>query len=75
MFFQWLVNPHPSSHVYNEEGLVSKIIQEYNLKNLKLFPQNLNVYSALKVVDTVITCNGTIGLEFPACFEKCNFSW
>lgn len=66
----WLVNPHPSSHVYNEEGLVSKIIQEYNLKNLKLFPQNLNVYSALKVVDTVITCNGTIGLEFPACFEK-----
>ena len=66
----WIVNPHPSSHVYNEEGLVAKIIEEYNLNNLVLFPKQVNVFSVLKIVDTVITSNGTIGLEFPACFER-----
>ncbi len=66
----WLVNPHPSSGDYGEEGLVAKIIEKYNSRNIRLFPKHINTYSALKIVDTVITCNGTIGMEFPACFEK-----
>tara|TARA_B110000305_G_scaffold241447_1_gene315670 strand:- start:186 stop:1718 length:1533 start_codon:yes stop_codon:yes gene_type:complete len=66
----WVVNPHPSSHVYNEEGLVENILKEYNCKNIVLYPKDLNVFSVLRLVDTVITCNGTIGLEFPACFGK-----
>ena len=66
----WLVNPHPSSHVYNEEGLVENSLKKYDCKNIVLFPKGLNVFSALRIVDTVITCNGTIGLEFPACFGK-----
>lgn len=66
----WIVNPHPSSHHYSEEGLVEKTIKEYDLDNLILFPKDINVFSALKIVDTVITSNGSIGLEFPAGFEK-----
>ena len=66
----WIVNPHPSSRDYGEEGMVAKIIKKYNLNNLILFPKDVNVVSALKIVDIVITSNGTIGIEFPACFEK-----
>jgi len=66
----WVVNPHPSSHVFKEEGFAEKIINKINKKNIVIFPQDVNVFSILKIVDTVVTCRGTIGLEFPACFEK-----
>jgi hypothetical protein len=66
----WIVNPHPSSSDYKEEGLVEKILKNYSCENIILFPKQINTYSILKYIDTVITCNGTIGLEFPACFEK-----
>ncbi len=66
----WVVNPHPSSHVFKEEGFAEKIINKINKKNIVMFPQDVNVFSILRIVDTVVTCRGTIGLEFPACFEK-----
>jgi len=66
----WIVNPHPSSHVFKEEGVAEKIVEKLNKKNIIMFPRDVNVFSILKIVDTVVTCRGTIGLEFPACFEK-----
>ena len=66
----WIINPHPSSHVFKEEGLAEKIVKNLNQKNIIMFPKDVNVFSILKIVDTIVTCRGTIGLEFPACFEK-----
>ena len=66
----WIVNPHPSSHVFKEEGIAEKFINQLNKENVIIFPKDVNVFSILKIVDTIITCRGTICLEFPACFEK-----
>ena len=66
----WIVNPHPSSHVFKEEGIAKSFVDSLNCKNIILFPKHINVFSALRSADTIITCRGTIGLEFPACFGK-----
>ncbi len=67
----WLVRPHPSSHLYNEEGIVKTILRKYSkITNLKLCDNDLiSTKNLINICDNVVTGRGTIGLEF-ACNGK-----
>jgi len=65
----WFVKPHPSSHLYGEEGEVKQIIKNMNYKNIHLVPEDINTYSVIELSTTVVTVNGSIGLEM-ACIGK-----
>lgn len=65
----WLINPHPSSKDYNENGQVEEIINKYKKENIMILPQNIKTVSAIKFSNLVITGRGTIGLE-AACLGK-----
>jgi hypothetical protein len=57
---QWLVKPHPSSSLYNEEGVVSALLSG---DNIKLVPEDIKTNALMKVADAVLTVRGTAGLE------------
>ena len=60
----WVVKEHPSSEkIYNEKGVVLKILKEYKFSNILLCPSDLNTNCINKVADAVVTCQGTIGIE------------
>jgi hypothetical protein len=58
-----IVKEHPSAHLYNEEGKLDEILKKYNFNITRINP-NENQYSLIQTVDIVVTCGGTIGLEF-----------
>lgn len=58
-----LVKEHPSSHLYNQKGLVKEYLQSINKEEL-LVDENESTESILNNVEIVVTCGGTIGLEF-----------
>lgn len=59
----FLVKEHPSASLYNEDGIVRSILESFNVKE-KLLSPDINSVTVLDAVDTIITCGGTIGLEF-----------
>lgn len=67
----WLIRPHPTSKLYNEENVVKNFIYELKVKkNIYYCPSTVcNTIDLLKICDVVITGRGTIGLEFAA-FKK-----
>ncbi len=60
----WLVKAHPESYIYNESGIIEKIVENY--KNIKMIPKNYNMYSVEAYADIVITCCGDAGFEYAA---------
>ncbi len=60
----WVVKPHPSSRIYKEEGLISSMIAELSVDNIRECPADLNVSSLVNTADSIITVYGTAGLEF-----------
>ena len=65
----WLVKPHPSSTVYNENGIVENLVKKLGNEKILMCPKNLSSYNMSFICDNVITLRGTIGLEF-ACQGK-----
>ena len=41
----WIVKPHPSSYIYNEDGIVKKIISDLKPDNIFLSPEDFNTSS------------------------------
>lgn len=66
----FFVRPHPSSDFWKEEGIIKKIVDRYNSKNIVLLDNNINTDEAIKNSDTVITVYGTIGLETASYYKK-----
>jgi len=62
----FFVKEHPSSKLYGQEGLCRRILQSEGFERY-LLPAAVNTRSLFNVVDSVITCGGTAGAEFP-CF-------
>lgn len=58
-----LVKEHPSSHLYGQKGIVKEYLRSMDLDNL-LVKDDESTVSILKNADVVVTCGGTIGMEF-----------
>jgi capsule polysaccharide export protein KpsC/LpsZ len=58
-----IVKEHPSANLYNEQGKLEEILRDHNL-NLFLINSSENTHSVLQIADVVVTCGGTVGLEF-----------
>lgn len=63
-----IVKEHPSAHLYGENEKLDQILKENNFKITKINP-NENQYSLLQSTDIIVTCGGTVGLEF-SCLGK-----
>lgn len=57
------VKEHPSAWRYEEEGSVLRYFEEHKYSNVYVLPKDFNTLSAFSIMDAVITCQGTIGLE------------
>lgn len=60
----WVVKPHPSSYVYDEDGIVKKIISDLELDNIFLSPEDFNTSSIQNLAKAIITARGTVGIEY-----------
>ena len=60
----WIVRPHPGSKRYGESGIIEKIVKNLNNDNIKLCVKSITPDNLSKICDNVITCTGTVGLEF-----------
>ena len=58
-----LFKEHPSASLYNEENILSNILDKYEIGG-HLIDKNENTSSVILHADVVVTCGGTIGLEF-----------
>jgi hypothetical protein len=61
----WLVKPHPTSGVFNETGIVDSLI--HDAENIFRVPDDFNTASVVECADLLVTCRGTIAVEF-GCF-------
>jgi len=59
----FLVKEHPSADLYNELGVINKILREIDCEYL-LLKDDIHSLTILNEFDVVITCGGTIGQEF-----------
>lgn len=57
------VKEHPTAYHYDETGSVAYYIKKYNMSNIYVLPQDFNTISAFSIMDAVVTCQGTVGLE------------
>ena len=63
-----IVKEHPSAHLYGEEGKLDAIIEGEGLSVIRISSDE-NQLVVLNVADVMVTCGGTVGLEF-ATFGK-----
>lgn len=63
----WLVKAHPAAKVYSEEGIVESLVLDCDSNHIKVVPSDYNTNSAFQYAHSLITVNGTAGLEF-SCF-------
>ena len=59
----FLIKEHPSADLYNELGVINKILQDLDCESL-LLKDDVHSLTVLNEFDVVITCGGTIGQEF-----------
>lgn len=60
----FLIKDHPSAILYNEEGTLKRILDEYGFGD-RIISQEINTKSLIHSVDVMVTCGGTSGMEFP----------
>lgn len=63
----WLIKPHPAAKAYAEDGMIEKLVEEANAEHIKCVPGDYNTNSAFEYAHSLVTINGTAGLEF-SCF-------
>ncbi|MBT5491635.1 hypothetical protein HOK00_04965 [bacterium] len=59
----FLIKEHPSADLYNELGVINKILKELDCEHL-LLKDDVHSLTVLNEFDVVVTCGGTIGQEF-----------
>jgi hypothetical protein len=60
----WIVKPHPSCDIHQEQGMVERMVAQLGAPHVKLCPADLNTRSIESCADAVITVHGTAGIEF-----------
>lgn len=63
----WIIKPHPSAKLYNEQNVIEKMVIDLKSDNIFLTPNDLNTSSVINFADVVLTAQGTFALEF-SCF-------
>lgn len=58
-----LVKEHPSARLYGEQGLLRRIMSGEGCEHL-LLQADVHTATVLRCADYVVTCGGTIGVEF-----------
>lgn len=61
--YYWVFKPHPSSHMYGEEGIVEKIVKQHESDIIRLVPDSISTKSVFSCVDLILTVRGSIALE------------
>lgn len=59
-----IIKEHPSTELFSETGQLEELLIKLNLPNLKLISNNINARSLMNIVDTLVTCGGTSGMEY-----------
>lgn len=59
-----LIKEHPSASLYNEQGLIDKILERYGFRE-RLISKDINTKALFNCVDVLVTCGGTAAMEFP----------
>lgn len=59
----FLIKPHPSAFRYVETGVVEKLIDSTDSKNILVIPEILKPTDLVKLISATITHSGTIGIE------------
>lgn len=59
----FIVKEHPSAELYNEQGEVHRVLSDIGLQN-HLISSDINTGSLISIVDVLVTCGGTAGMEF-----------
>jgi capsule polysaccharide export protein KpsC/LpsZ len=59
-----VVKEHPSVELFNEIGVIDRVLEELRPREIPVV-RDLNTRSFLRCADVVVTCGGTVGLEFP----------
>lgn len=60
----WIIKPHPSNTVYNETGMVDRLVEKHNGAGVFLCPNDLNPVSVIEIASAIVTAQGTVGIEF-----------
>lgn len=60
----WIVKPHPSSSVYNEEGIVKQLVEKNEGSSVFVCPKDLSPASLIDAALGIITAQGTVGIEY-----------
>jgi len=58
----FLIKEHPSSDVYNEQGLLLKLIEATGFAS-HVLKRDVHTRTVIDAADAAVTCGGTIGLE------------
>jgi hypothetical protein len=59
-----IIKEHPSADLYSEKGYLEKLLNKLNMSNVKLISNDINSKSLMNIVDSMITCGGTSGMEY-----------
>ena len=62
----WLIKEHPHLEQYHPKHSATELTIPFaeNYTHIHLTPENLDTQSLLPLVDAIVTCSGTAGLEF-----------
>jgi len=66
----WIFRQHPSSKDFNEQGIIKKFLKNEKNNFIRACPKNISSENLAEICDHVITCRGTIGLEFASKGKK-----
>jgi len=58
---RWVVKPHPCAFFYGEEGVVEKMVSQY--EHVTLTPEDVKTDSVLQAADAIIAVRSDIGME------------
>lgn len=57
------VKEHPSAKFYGEQGSIKHLCSLLNIDNIYIIPDDCSTISMFQIMDVVVTCQGTIGIE------------
>ncbi|MCW8895343.1 hypothetical protein [Sulfurimonas sp.] len=59
------LKPHPREYAFKYTPTIIDVYNDLNLKNIKLWPDNLDMKDNHDLIDAIITIRGSVSFEFP----------